>query len=393
MIRLREIADDFRDRFGATPRLFRAPGRVNLIGEHTDYNEGFVMPAALEFATITAATPRGDRTLRVHSPLRGETRTMDLDAPSAATRDWSDYVFGVAIMLERAGVRLVGCDLTLASDVPIGAGLSSSAALEVSVGEALARLAGVALDRVALARICQRAENEHVGMRCGIMDQYIAANGVAGHALMIDCRSLTARTVAIAPDARIVVANSMVHHELAGSNEYNLRRRSCEEGVRDLIPALGPITALRDVGEEALEAHRDLMSPETYRRCRHIVTENARVLAAVAAAEAGDMAAFGALMDASHVSMRDDFAISCAEVDVLVDLARRLPGVLGSRMTGGGFGGCTVSLVAADAVEAFVPALRAAYHRATGLEATIFACSPGAGVGEVTLGANGGAAS
>ena len=379
------IAADFRARFGRAPRIFRAPGRVNLIGEHTDYNDGFVMPAALEHATRVAAAPRGDRRIVVHSRRTGATAEIDLDAgPIRPAGHWSDYVFGVARILEESGHRLIGCDMTLTSTVPVGSGLSSSAALEVSVCGALAALAGITLDRVETAEICQRAENEHVGMRCGIMDQYAASCGIAGHALMIDCRTLTARPVAIDPGSRIVVANSMVHHVLAGGGEYNARRASCEAGVALLRGRFGgEIRALRDVSIEMLEANRDLFDDETWRRCRHIVTENDRVLDAVAAADAGDVARFGALMDASHVSMRDDFEISCREVDVMVDLARALPGVHGSRMTGGGFGGCTVSLVAADAVADFTTALGAAYATATGLDPEIFACSPGAGAGEV----------
>ncbi len=380
-----EIVADFRTRFGGRPRVFRAPGRVNLIGEHTDYNDGFVMPAAIEFDTRVAAAPRRDRCLVVHSRLRDETAGIDLAAgPPRPTGGWQDYVFGVARMLEAAGHRLVGCDMTITSTVPIGAGLSSSAALEVAVATALTALAGYRLDPIAVARLCQQAENEHVGMRCGIMDQYIAACGLAGRALMIDCRSLLARPVAIDPACRIVVANSMVHHVLAGGDDYNARRRSCEAGVAALAAVLGTgIRALRDVSLDQLEAHRARMDDTTFRRCRHIVGENARVLDAVAAAEAGDMVRFGALMDASHVSMRDDFEISCAEVDLMVDRARALPGVLGSRMTGGGFGGCTVSLVAAEAVEDFAGRLVEAYRGATGLVPEVFACSPSAGAGEI----------
>ena len=388
MSRFDEIADDFRRRFGRTPRIFRAPGRVNLIGEHTDYNDGFVMPAALEHATWVAAAPRDDRRITVHSRREDTTAVLDLHAgPIVPARHWSDYVFGVARMLAERGVPLVGCDLTLTSTVPVGAGLSSSAALEVAVCDALAALAGRTIDRVETAKIAQRAENEHVGMRCGIMDQYAASCGVAGHALMIDCRSLVATPVAIDPASRIVIANSMVHHVLAGGGEYNARRASCEKGVTRLAERLGPgIRALRDVSPEMLEAHGDLLDAETRRRCRHIVTENARVLAAVEAAKTGDVARFGALMDASHVSMRDDFEISCREVDIMVDIARALPGVHGARMTGGGFGGCTVSLVAADAVEAFGARLTEAYRQATGLVCDVFSCAPDAGAGEIFAG-------
>ena len=382
-----EFADEFEHRFGARPQVFRAPGRVNLIGEHTDYNEGFILPAALEYETWAAVAPRSDRMVTIHSRARNETRSFDLDAVSPEpVKDWTDYVYGTALTLERAGHRLTGADLMITSSVPIGAGLSSSAALEVSIGYALVSLAGISLDPVGLALTCQKAENDYVGMRCGIMDQYISCLGVAGHALLIDCRTLESRQVPIDAGVRIVVSNSMVHHQLAGvANEYNARRAACEEGVRLLQPALPAIPALRDVTPELLEAHKGLLSDLVYRRCRHIVTENARVLAAETALSGGDVVRFGDLMDQSHVSMRDDYEISCKEVDILVDLAKALPGVYGSRMTGGGFGGCTVSLVAADAVEAFIPALRDAYQKATGLVSTIFACSPGAGVGRLSV--------
>lgn len=381
MFSVDELKAGFRDIFGREPFLVRAPGRVNLIGEHTDYNDGFIMPAALEYETRAAVAPRTDRILRVHSAKIGETREFDLDDPAPGPkRDWTDYVFGVAVALAGAGKKLKGADILVASSVPVGSGLSSSAALEVSIGYSLLTVAGLPIDTIELAKLCQKAENEFVGMRCGIMDQFISCNGQHDHALMIDCRSLEKRPVPIDPRARIVVANSMVHHELA-SGEYNKRRASCEEAVHLLSPALGPIKALRDVTPAGLEANKTLLSDVTYRRARHIVTENERVIVAADALAAGDLARCGELMNQSHASMRDDYEISCEEVDVLVDIAQRQPGVFGSRMTGGGFGGCTVSLVEAGAAEAFMENVKAAYEKATGLKSTIFACSPQQGVG------------
>lgn len=375
-----ELEAGFARLFGGQPLICRAPGRVNLIGEHTDYNDGFVMPAALEFETRAAMGPRPDRKLRIHS-VRGDLEAeFDLDDPDPKPRhDWTDYVFGVAVMLERSGLRLRGANALISTTVPVGSGLSSSAALEVSFGYGLLQVAGLPVDPVELAKICQKAENEFVGMRCGIMDQFISCNGAHDHALMIDCRSLEKRPVPIDPRVRVVVANSMVHHSLA-SGEYNKRRQSCEEGVRLLTPVLGGIRALRDVTPADLEANKALLSDVTYRRCRHIVTENERVVEAAGALEGGDLARFGKLMVASHVSMRDDYEITCSEVDVLVDIALKQTGVYGSRMTGGGFGGCTVSLVKAEAVDAFMTAVREAYLEATGLETVIFACSPQKGV-------------
>jgi galactokinase len=382
----RALAAKFESLYGRPPAISRAPGRVNLIGEHTDYNQGFVMPAALEFATLTAAAPRADGLLRAYSLAYDESVEFDLGGQAPQKRkDWSDYVVGVAVQLLASGKKLKGADLAIASDVPIGSGLSSSAALEVSVAHALAHTSGFELPLVEMALLCQRAENQFVGMQCGIMDQFIACRGAAGHALLIDCRSLEARLVTIPAHARLVVANSMVHHVLAGGSEYNARRLACEEGVRLLASRLGPIRALRDVSADALEAQRDVLPEVVYRRCRHIVTENERVLAAEAALGAGDLETCGHLMDASHVSMRDDFEISCSEVDKLVAIARRQRGVYGSRMTGGGFGGCTVSLVEAQALEPVMAAMREGYREATGLEATIFACSPAAGVGMVAI--------
>ncbi len=377
-----ELAQAFRRRFGGEPLVFRAPGRVNMIGEHTDYNDGFVMPAAIEYETRAAVSARDDGHIHIFSLSNGKTAQFDLADPDPQPHhDWSDYAFGVALMLKRAGHAIGGANIMIASNVPIGSGLSSSAAFEVVVGYALLSLAGLPVDTVELAKLSQKAENEFVGMRCGIMDQFISANGAEDHALMIDCRSLKTELVPIDSRARIVVANSMVHHAHAGG-EYNKRRLSCEEGVARLAPRLGgTVTALRDVTPDMLEANKALLSEETYRRCRHVVMENARVVDAAHALERGDLDGFGALMDASHVSMRDDYQISCPEIDKLVEIGRRQKGVFGSRMTGGGFGGCTVSLVKADAVEDFVATVRAEYEKATGFKSEIFACSPTQGVG------------
>ncbi|HSU99684.1 MAG TPA: galactokinase [Roseiarcus sp.] len=384
-VQARDLAVEFAFRFGRAPTVSRAPGRVNLIGEHTDYNDGFVMPAALEFATLTATSPRPDRRLRVHSMIMDETREFDLGAPPRGpSGDWSDYVVGVALMLEASGLTLTGADLIVWSDVPIGAGLSSSAALEVSVAHALITQSDLPFDPIRIAKICQRAENDFVGMRCGVMDQYIACCGSAGHALLIDCRSLASRHVAIAPNLRLLIADSGVRHQHAGG-EYNLRREACEEGVRLLSRHLGPIQALRDVTVKELEAKRRKLPELVYRRCRHIVTENARVLEAERALEAGDFAACGRAMNASHVSMQEDFEITCPEVDMLAGLAQTVEGVYGSRMTGGGFGGCTVSLLEASAVDKASQILTDGYRIATGMDTEIFVCAPSDGAGLVPV--------
>jgi galactokinase len=378
-VQARDLAIEFAYRFGREPTVSRAPGRVNLIGEHTDYNDGFVMPAALEFATLAAASQRPDRRLRVYSMIMDETQEFDLDAPpEGPSGDWSDYVVGVALMLERSGRNLTGADLIIWSDVPIGAGLSSSAALEVSVAHALLAESGLPFDPVEIAQLCQRAENDFVGMRCGVMDQYISCCGVAGHALLIDCRGLDSRHVAIAPNLKLLIANSRVRHQHSGG-EYNLRREACEEGVRLLSRYLGPIKALRDVTPQQLEAKRRKLPELIYRRCRHIVTENARVLEAERALNAGDFAACGQAMNASHVSMRDDFEITCPEVDTLAGLAQHVKGVYGSRMTGGGFGGCTISLIEAAAVDRASQVLTDGYRIATGRDVELYVCTPSDG--------------
>jgi galactokinase len=377
------LVAQFKHRFGAEPRLFRAPGRVNLIGEHTDYNEGFVMPAALNLATFVAIAPRPDRWLGVHSLAFAASTGFDLDDPQPTPcRDWSDYVRGVAVMLERAGHRLVGGDLMIGGDLPMGAGLSASAALAVAVGYALLNISNVSIDLIQLAKCCQRAENEFVGMHCGIMDQFISCFGVASHALLLDCRSLEARPVGIDPRVRLVICNTMVRHELA-SGEYNLRRQECERAVALLSGPLGGIKALRDVTTAHLDQHAALLPEVTFRRCRHVVTENMRVLGAAAALEAGNIVECGRLMNESHLSMRDDYEISCPELDLMVELAQGVGDAFGSRMTGGGFGGCTVSLVAAGGVERFVSIVGNAYRDATGLTPSIFCCSPAPGVGPV----------
>jgi galactokinase len=381
----RQLVAEFRRIFGNAPRLYRAPGRVNLIGEHTDYNDGFVLPAALELATFAAVAARSDRRLRVRTLLMNDTSEFDLDEKDPQPRkDWSDYVRGVALMLERAGHRLTGVDMLLDGNVPVGSGLSSSAALEVAVGYALLATAGIVIDLKALALVCQQAENEFVGMRCGIMDQFIACHGAVGQALLIDCRSLDSRLVPIDPKARLVICNTMVHHEHVAS-EYNARRRDCERGVELLKAALPGIRALRDVSPAELERHAGRLPELVYRRCRHVVTENDRTTRAAAALEAVDLELVGQLMSESHRSMRDDFEITVPEVDRMVELNSAVPGVFGARMTGGGFGGCTISLVEAGAVERFEAAVEPAYRAATGLAAVIFASSPGAGVGEVAV--------
>jgi galactokinase len=379
------LAGRFESRHGRRGIVIRAPGRVNLIGEHTDYNDGFVLPAAIERAVYLAAAPRADRRLCVESLNFGETAEMDLAAPpTAPSRHWSDYVFGVAAVMLAAGLPLVGADMSIDADLPMGAGLSTSAALEVGVGAALSEIAGLALAPRRLALFGQSAENGFVGMQCGVMDQFASACGEDGAALLLDCRTLETRRTPIDPRLRLLVCNSMVRHELAGG-EYNERRRECEEAVARLAKPLPGVKALRDVSEAQIRQHAAILPPIILRRARHVVGENARVLRFVEAMAAGDLSQCSALLYASHASLRDDYAVSCAELDLLVDIAREIDGVIGARMMGGGFGGSTINLVEAGAAEEVAARLGAAYRRESGLTPQIFLCRPSAGVTKLAL--------
>jgi galactokinase len=374
----------FTERYGREPRLFRAPGRVNLIGEHTDYNDGFVLPMAIGRETVVAAALRDDRRVRAFSLNLNEGVEFDLDNPGPPRRGlWLDYLEGVAWALEQDGVRLNGADLMIASDVPLGAGLSSSAALEVSVGLALSSVSGREVDKVTLALCGQRAEHEYVGTQCGIMDQLVAALGRKGHALLIDCRSLYAKPVPLdTTRVSIVICDSQVKHELS-SSEYNTRRRECERGVELLREAMPEIRALRDVSLEDFERHKERL-PETVRnRCRHVVTENERTVRAAEALASNELEEMGRLMKLSHISLRDDYEVSCAELDLLVEIAGNFQGCLGARMTGGGFGGSTVNLVRRDALSDFQELISKEYPRVTNITPHIYVSEAGYGAKEV----------
>jgi len=379
-----EVSKAFETLYGRKPRVFRAPGRVNLIGEHTDYNDGFVMPAAIEFSTFVAAAPRPDRKLSIYSENFSESREFPLDDPGAhGEKHWSDYVRGVAFALERTGHKVCGADLYIRGEVPIGSGLSSSAAIEVSTALALLAVSGIELDRKQIALLGQRAENEFVGMRCGIMDQFISCHGKANHALMLDCRSLDYRLLPLPENARLVICNTMVHHALAGG-EYNKRRADCEAGVKHLAQFLPGIKALRDVTLPQLEQYGNGLPEVVYRRCRHVVSEDGRMEQAAAALNGGHLDTFGELMYASHASLRIDYAVSCEELDIMVDLASRVKGVYGARMTGGGFGGCTINLVQAEHVDEFKATVGTGYEKATGKAPVVYVTSAVEGAEEVT---------
>ncbi|MFZ3215928.1 MAG: galactokinase [Candidatus Acidiferrales bacterium] len=379
----RELRAHFRELYGQEARTFRAPGRVNLIGEHTDYNDGFVMPVAMDLSTWVAAAPRDDSRVHIYSRNVGEHAEMDLrDLNLHALGHWSAYVCGVAASLRISGAEIGGANLLVEGNVPMGAGLSSSAAVEVATGYALLEIFGIARSPVELAKICQRAENEFAGARCGIMDQMIACCGRENYALLLDCRSLQYQLLGLFPDAQFVVCNSMVKHDHAAS-EYNARRADCETATRILAGQMSGVRALRDVAPADLERFAKLLPETAYRRSRHVIGENARVLEARGALERGDPESFGRLMSESHRSLKEDYEASSAELDLLVEIAGGIEGVYGARMTGGGFGGCTISLVRASAVAEFGAAIAREYQRATGRTPDIYIVRAADGVGEV----------
>jgi len=373
----------FAELYGVHPTIYRAPGRVNLIGEHTDYNDGFVMPAALDLYTYAAVSPRPDRRLRVYSANLAEMCDLDLDAiRPGKSGHWSDYIRGVAGVLESSGHRLRGANLAIVGEVPLGSGLSSSAALEVSTAWALLGNSQIDVDRNAIPQMCQRAEHLYPETKCGIMDQFISCHGRAGRALMLDCRSLDFLLLPVPSQVRLVVCNTMVRHEHASSG-YNTRRRECEEGLQALKQVLPEIRALRDVTLPELEKHRERLSPVVYKRVRHVVTENERVRMAAKALQTADMEEFGRFMADSHRSLRDDYEVSTPELDLMVQLASGQDGVYGARMTGGGFGGCTINLVDSGHAEEVQRRLAQNYEGQTRLRPTILICEASDGAGAV----------
>jgi galactokinase len=367
---------EFAARYGRPPAgVYRAPGRVNLIGEHTDYNDGFVMPLAIGLSAWAAIAPRADRTVRLSSAQYNDAVTFTLDDTAAATGHWSAPLAGVvATLAERYGLER-GADLWLDSEVPIGAGLSSSAAAQAAVGLAAAEEAGLEVGRAELARICQRASAEFAGVRCGIMDPYIALTGRAASVLRLDTRSLRERWIAWPPPACLLVCDSGVRHDHAAS-EYNLRRVECEAAVEALAERAPGLRSLRDASLETIAVQGAGLEETLRRRARHVVSENARVVEAADALAAGDLAQLGRLMSASHASLRDDYQVSCAELDRLQAACAALPEVYGARMMGGGFGGCVLALTRAESGAAVRRALR-------GVAARTWLCRPEAGAERV----------
>ena len=380
---LAQSAEDlFREKFGRPPKwLVAAPGRVNLIGEHTDYNDGFVLPMAIERYTLIAADRSDDATrgtARLYSAELDESATIAVGGditPGEVT--WSSYVQGVVAGCQSIGMAPGGFDAVIVSDVPVGGGLSSSAALEVATATLVEAMTGRTLEPIEKTLLCQKAEHDFAGMPCGIMDQFSSIMGRQDHLMLLDCRAQEAEMVRLSdPDVAVLIVNSNVKHELTGG-EYAERRAQCESAARGL-----GVSSLREATAAGLEAARDKLEPIEYRRARHVISEIERTVSAAAAIGQGDWALMGELMYASHASLRDDYEVSCDELDRLVEIASSLgdsQGVIGSRMTGGGFGGCTVSLVRTSALESVVKSIGAEYLKQTGIEPTIFATRPAEG--------------
>jgi galactokinase len=368
-----------RERFHAEPAIFVGPGRVNLIGEHTDYAEGFVMPAAINFATLAGISPRNDGKIVIYSENQGEEKSFDAAAlPAKGTKHWTDYPLGVVSILAGEGHKVPGFSLSIWSDVPLSSGLSSSAALEVSTALAVSSLVGASYPGPQLARLCQRAENEFVGANCGIMDQFISVNGKENHALLLDCRDLSFKLAPIPDHVALVIANTMVKHSVAGG-DYPTRRRESEAGCAVIASHRPGVPFLRDATLEDLEKWGNEMEPKSYLRSKHVISENLRTVAACEALLKGDMKELGRLMGEAHQSYSKDFEGSCVEADTMVELAQDLPGLIGARLTGGGFGGCTINLVEQIEAARFAEALGKRYAEKTGIEPEIHICHASGG--------------
>ena len=368
--RTQTLMEAFQSRFQAEPTAVAVgPGRVNLIGEHTDYNDGFVLPVALKRDVRIVFRPRTDRQVRLYSVEYDGWFEFNLD--KMAYNDdilWSNYIQGVAWSLQEVGLQLSGMDAVISGNVPKGSGLSSSAALEIATAHAFMHAGGQEgkLTGPQVAKAAQRAENAFVGVNCGIMDQFISMLGAENHALLIDCRSLEYQLVPFPEAAALVIGNTKASRSLA-SSAYNQRRQECETGVARLQQVLPEIKALRDVSSEQLEAHKALLDPVVYRRCRHVVSENERVLQTVAALERGDLVEVGRLMNASHESLRYDYEVSSDALDVMVEAMRNAPGCYGARLTGAGFGGCTVALAEPGAEQSIADMIYEKYPKATNI--------------------------
>lgn len=371
----RVVADAFRAQFDAEPTLIiRAPGRVNLIGEHTDYNDGFVMPMAINRAAWFAIRPRDDRRVWLKSLEMPAPADFSLDNIQKGEEGWAEYIKGMSWALSEAGYPLSGWEGVVTSDVPVGAGLSSSAALEMGVAQIFAALDGREWEPGKMAKLGQKTENEWMGANTGIMDQMISASGIADHALLIDCRDLSSRAIPLPPNTVIVILDTMTRHAHTESG-YNERRAQCEEAARFF-----GVSHLRDVSLETFKTRAQELDRTVRRRAKHVITENARVLEAERVLKMGDAHLMGLLMNSSHASLRDDFEVTNRQLDMMAALAQESPGCYGARMTGGGFGGCAVALVSENRAEGFADEVARDYRDVEGLDAMIYICHPTDGV-------------
>ena len=357
---IQKLQQAFRERYNKEATIIGAPGRVNLIGEHTDYNYGFVLPAAVDKKIYVAIAPNGTSTVNVFANQFNESYSFSLDV-SAPQKGWMNYLLGVTYHIQQRGKKIEGVDLIIDGDIPVGAGMSSSAALCSAYGFALNELFHLGLSRMDLAFIGQKTEHTFVGLQCGIMDQFASLHGKKGHVMKLDCRSLEYEYIPFDfPAYKIVLVNSMVSHTLA-SSEYNVRRQQCEEGIAILKKHYPEITSLRDIEPAQLLQHKDELPPIVFDRCSYVVYEKERVLASCEALKKNDLATFGKLMYATHEGLSKKYSVSCTELDFLVECAQHITGVAGARMMGGGFGGCTINIVQADAVENFTQKIQAAF--------------------------------
>jgi len=373
--RIAQLRAAFSKAFGnaRNTTITKAPGRVNIIGEHTDYTDGYVLPIAIDRSVLVAMRPNGSSTVNIHSVNYDQSASFDLSAEALCENaQWLRYPFGTAKVLQARGHVLEGIDAAVEGNVPLGGGLSSSAAIEVAFALAYCAASKLDVDRLTLAQLCRTAESQYAGVNCGIMDQYVALFAEKDHALFLDCRNLTHEQVPCRTDAvKLVVSDTGVRHSLAGS-EYNTRRAQCERGAAFFARRIDGVRNLRDLASEDVNTFgQDLESP-VLERCRHVITENARTMAAAQALRQKNVYQLGVLMSASHESLKNDYEVTCKELDLMVDIAHELPGVFGSRMTGGGFGGCTISLVAGEKVDDFGKALAKKYEAATGISPHIY---------------------
>ncbi len=362
-----------------------APGRINLIGEHTDYNGGFVLPIAIDRNIYMAGAKRNDRIIRVYSIDYDQNVQFNLDSIQFnKEKMWVNYIGGVLKYLLEIKADINGADIVFGGDIPEGAGLSSSAALEVATVYFFNTLFDMQISHIEMIKLCQKAENKFVGVNCGIMDQFVSMLGKKGHALFLDCKNLSYKNIPLKlEEFNVVVCNTNVKRELA-SSEYNKRRATCEGAVSRLKGFLPQIETLRDVSMEEFEKYKGLLDEIAQKRCKHVLYENRRVLDAISALGRNDILEFGRLMNESHESLKKDYEVSCLELDTMVDIARSINGVIGARMTGGGFGGCTVNIVKKDAVDEFSRVVSKEYQKKTGIKSQIYICNPENGARKIS---------